>query len=115
MLLRKSSECKVKQAYLKDGTKVQGVTYSTLSTGKKMMVTVMYYSKDAVVPAHKHPHEQAGFVVSGKIDVQIGNEKEIAAPGSSYVVPGSAEHSIEALEDSQVIDVFSPPRDEYRD
>lgn len=114
-MLKKSSECKVKQAYLKDGAKVEGVTYSTLSTGEKMMVTIMYYAKDALVPVHKHPHEQAGFVVKGKISLQTNNGREIAPAGSSYLVPGDAEHSIIALEDSQVIDVFSPPRDEYRD
>jgi hypothetical protein len=30
-------------------------------------------------------------------------------------VPGGVEHEVEVIEDSVAIDVFSPPRDDYRD
>ena len=35
--------------------------------------------------------------------------------GDSWCVPGGVEHEVEVLEDTVAIDIFSPPREEYRD
>jgi quercetin dioxygenase-like cupin family protein len=35
--------------------------------------------------------------------------------GDSWFVPGNVEHEAEVLEDTIAVDVFSPPREEYRD
>jgi quercetin dioxygenase-like cupin family protein len=37
------------------------------------------------------------------------------APGDSWCVPGGIEHEVQVLEDTIAIDIFSPPREEYRD
>ncbi|MDD5055479.1 MAG: cupin domain-containing protein [Candidatus Peribacteraceae bacterium] len=79
------------------------------------MCTIMEYSKGAVVPPHKHHHEQVGYVVSGKYRATVGGKDEILGPGDSYAFPGNTEHAFEALEAGQIIDVFTPIRKEYMD
>ena len=34
-------------------------------------------------------------------------------PGDSWCLPGGVEHSVVALEDSVVVEVFSPVREDY--
>jgi quercetin dioxygenase-like cupin family protein len=95
--------------------KALGVTFKTLATGTNMMCTVMYYEKGNVVPFHKHPSEQVGYVVEGKLRLKIENEElGIIQAGDSYLVRGNMLHSLEALEKSVVVDMFSPPREEYK-
>ncbi|MGE5397018.1 MAG: cupin domain-containing protein [Chitinophagales bacterium] len=114
-MFKKINEAPKKIPYLPTGEKVEGVLYQTLAAGSEMMITTMIYEKDAQVPAHAHPEEQAGFVVSGRIELSIGNDVMILSPMDSYVVPGGVLHSAKSLEDSLVIDVFSPPREDYKD
>jgi unsaturated pyranuronate lyase len=91
-----------------------GVIRRTLTDGERMMLCEVRMQKDAVVPLHTHPHEQTGYVVSGRCRFQLGNEVRELDAGDCWMVPGGVEHEATALEDSIFIDVFSPPRDEYR-
>ena len=91
-----------------------GVVRRTLTDGERMMLCEIRMDKGAVVPLHTHPHEQTGYLVSGRCRFQIGDEVREIAAGDCWMVPGGAEHEATALEDSVFIDVFSPPREEYR-
>ena len=91
-----------------------GVVRRTMGTGEKMMLVEVELAKDAVVPLHKHIHEQVGYIVSGKVRFVIDGRANILSTGDSYAIPGNVEHEATALETSVVIDVFSPPREEYR-
>jgi quercetin dioxygenase-like cupin family protein len=68
----------------------------------------------ATVPTHEHPSEQVANLVSGRLRfVVAGVEREVAA-GESVIVPPNTPHGVEALEDSVVFDVFSPPRHDWQ-
>lgn len=62
---------------------------------------------------HSHPHEQLVYVVRGHIRAKLGGETLDAHAGDSFVVPGGAEHEARALVESEVLDVFTPFRQEY--
>jgi quercetin dioxygenase-like cupin family protein len=62
---------------------------------------------------HQHPHDQIVYVVSGRLMVTVGNETFAAAAGDSFAVRGGVEHQASALEDSVVVDVFTPCRSDY--
>ena len=95
--------------------KALGVTFRTLATGTNIMCTVMYYEKGNVVPFHKHPSEQVGYVVKGRLRLKTENKDlGIIQAGDSYLIRGNVLHSLEGLEKSVVVDVFSPPREEYK-
>lgn len=63
---------------------------------------------------HSHPHEQAVYVLSGRLEFSLGDAEFEVRAGQSFVVPGDVEHQARALETSVVLDVFTPARDDYR-
>jgi quercetin dioxygenase-like cupin family protein len=100
-----------------DATPVEmmpGVTRRTLSTSERMMLIDVILEKGAVVPFHSHPHEQIGYLASGRVLFEMGDERRELGPGDSWLVPPNVPHRVTALEPSLAIDVFSPPREEYR-
>jgi len=92
---------------------VEGVTLSTLVHGEKTLMGRFEIAKGSAIPVHAHPHEQTGFLVSGKLRFNVDGEVMDAEPGDSWCLPGNVEHSAEALEDSIIIEVFSPVREDY--
>ncbi|GLU34062.1 cupin [Trinickia caryophylli] len=68
----------------------------------------------AVLPLHRHPHEMAPNVMSGAIDLTVGDETYRLRAGDTFVIPPDVPHSAVALEASEVIDVFAPVREDYR-
>ena len=93
--------------------KFKGVEFELLSSGQKSMITKMNYKTSDFVPFHKHPNEQAGYVISGKIRIQFANNDEVLIAGDSYVISEHVNHSIEVIEPGEIIDVFTPPREDY--
>lgn len=63
--------------------------------------------------AHKHPHEQIVWMLKGRMDFRIGNEKRSMVAGDVAVIPGGVEHEGFFPEDTEVIDVFAPPREDF--
>lgn len=92
-----------------------GIVRRTLNEGARMMLCELRMTKGAVVPAHTHPHEQIGYLAAGRLRFRIGQVWRDLGPGDSWCVPGGVEHEVHVLEDTVCIDVFSPPRAEYRD
>ncbi len=70
-------------------------------------------AQGSTVPLHSHPHEQIGFVASGKLRFTVAGETRILEPGDGYAIPATALHAVEAHEDSVAIDIFTPVREEY--
>ncbi len=91
----------------------KGVSFDVLAIGQKSMVTRMNYKIGNRVPIHSHPNEQSGYVISGKYRIQYQNISEILNPGDSYSIPENIEHLWEVIEGGEVIDVFTPPRQDY--
>ncbi len=53
----------------------------------------------ADLPVHRHPHEQAGYLVAGRIDLTIGDRTHAVRPGDSWCIPGDVDHCAFAHED----------------
>jgi len=62
---------------------------------------------------HSHPHEQLVYIVRGHLRITSGDAVFEAVSGDSFVVPGGVEHQASALEESEVLDIFSPFREDY--
>jgi quercetin dioxygenase-like cupin family protein len=90
-----------------------GVNFVVLACGKDSMITKMLYKAEDRVPVHKHPNEQSGYVISGKYRLRFGEFDQEIVPGDSYSIPKNVEHSIEIIEAGEVLDCFSPPRQDY--
>jgi quercetin dioxygenase-like cupin family protein len=87
----------------------------TVVSGEKLMLSRVEVDAHAVVPWHQHPHEQFGFVMEGEADFTIGDETRHVKAGEYYAIPGGTFHSVQAgAQPSLFMDIFSPPREEYR-
>ena len=73
----------------------------------------MKYKRGDIVPFHSHPNEQNGYVISGKYRIRFDNYDEVIQVGDSYSIPADSEHSVEVIEAGEIIDVFTPLRDDY--
>lgn len=92
---------------------IAGVRLKTLVHGARTHFTEVKFVKGAKIPTHSHPHEQTGCVVKGALRFDVDGEILIARPGDSWNLPSNVPHSAEALEDTVVIEVFSPVREDY--
>lgn len=92
---------------------VKGVHLKTLVHGDQTLLTEVRFEKGAVIPLHSHLHEQTGYLVSGHLEFLVDGETIKARPGDSWNIPGNVEHGATALEESLVIEVFSPVREDY--
>ena len=92
---------------------LDGINRKTLVHGDKTLMTEFVLREGSSLPRHSHPHEQTGYLVSGRIRLFIGTEEYEAQAGDSWCIPGGVEHAADILEDSVAIEVFSPVRDDY--
>jgi quercetin dioxygenase-like cupin family protein len=92
---------------------LDGVERKTLVHGERTLLGEFRFAKDAVVPIHRHPQEQTGYLVAGKMRFTVNDDVMTAAPGDSWSIAANVPHGAEALEASVVIEVFAPVREDY--
>lgn len=91
-----------------------GVIRRTLITTDKLMVCEFQLREGAEIPIHSHPHEQVGYIVKGEVRMTINNIEYELTIGDTYAAPPNVSHGASIIEDSIIIDTFSPPREDYR-
>ncbi len=82
-------------------------------TGEKEMIAFWKMKAGAHAAAHKHPNEQIFWMLSGKMEFRLGTEKRTCGPGDVGIIPAGVEHEAWFPEDTEVIDIFSPPREDF--
>jgi len=81
--------------------------------GDKEMVVWWSMKAGAHAAAHQHPHEQIFWVLKGKMEFRLGADQRMCGPGDLAVIPGGVEHEAWFREDTEVIDIFAPPREDF--
>jgi len=82
--------------------------------GENLMLSYLEMDEGAVVPLHDHPHEQGGILISGRIELTIGDETRVCEAGSLFIIPPNTPHKAVAVDGpAKVLDVFSPVREDY--
>ena len=81
--------------------------------GTKEMLVRWEFVKGAVAARHSHPHEQIVVMVQGKLRLIVGDDETIMGRDDIAVIPPNVPHEAHALEDTVVIDIFSPPREDF--
>ncbi|HEY7285504.1 MAG TPA: cupin domain-containing protein [Vicinamibacterales bacterium] len=84
-------------------------------TADRMTIARFSLSRGAVVPVHDHDHEQVSYVVSGALKFVVDGKETLVRSGEALQIPSWAKHGVTALEDTHVIDVFSPVRQDWLD
>jgi quercetin dioxygenase-like cupin family protein len=82
--------------------------------GERVMISLVEIDAGATVPRHSHPHEQAGMVLEGRMELTIGAETRTLAAGDAYIIPGGTEHAARSAGGPcRILDIFSPIREDY--
>ena len=92
---------------------VEGIT-GYYRHGETMTLGLVEIKAGTSLPAHNHVHEQITYVISGELEMKIGEETVLLTPGAVQVIPSNVVHSAIAKSECQLIDVFNPTRDDYR-
>ena len=88
---------------------VLGQTY--LASGKKMSMRLWEEGPgeaEAKGP-HKRAYETVGFVIEGRAELHLGDQKIVLEEGDSWVVPEDAEHTYKVLEHFKAVEATAPP------
>lgn len=90
-----------------------GIQRRTQTSGKTMYQMVAQLKAGSRMPEHQHPQEQIVHILSGRMRLLVKGQPHELATGDSYYLAANVPHGVETLEETRVLDTFSPPRDEY--
>ena len=93
-------------------TMVPGIRRRTVVAGEQMMQMLVTLDGGSHLPEHQHPHEQITHVLRGRLRLTVAGVPHDLVAGQSLGIPGGTPHAADALEDTLVIDTFSPPRED---
>jgi quercetin dioxygenase-like cupin family protein len=83
--------------------------------GERITMAVIELDADAIVPEHRHPNEQLGILLRGSMRFRIAGEIRDLLPGGTWRILGDVPHEVSVGPEGAVcIDVFSPPREDWR-
>ena len=84
-------------------------------TGDSVTVGRFELKQGGIVPPHSHANEQVSIVLSGLLLFKIDGVETLVKAGEVMQIPGNAVHEVEVIEDTLVLDVFSPVRQDWID
>jgi quercetin dioxygenase-like cupin family protein len=84
-------------------------------SGTNGMAARILLKQGCLVPEHSHPNEQIALILSGALEFTVQGEKIVVRAGELIVLPPNVPHSALALEDTEDIDFFAPPRQDWLD
>ena len=83
--------------------------------GERITLSMVEIDANSEVPKHTHPHEQAGILIEGELEMGIGGEVKVLKPGDMYIIPGDVEHYARCGDTPALaLDIFSPVREEFK-
>lgn len=93
-----------------------GIDRVTLTYDADTMMCWFYLKKDAILEMHTHVQSQNGIVMKGRIKFIKGNGEvlELTA-GDAYYFASNDPHGSVVLEDTELLECFTPARDDYKD
>ena len=65
------------------------------------------------MPEHQHRQEQIVHILEGRMKLIVSGVPHELKGGESYYLAANVPHGVETIEDTMVLDTFSPPRDDY--
>src|SRR5579871_2065761 len=81
--------------------------------GSSITIARIGLARGGMVPTHAHVNEQLLNMISGRLKVVIDGSEMVLEGGQTLVIPPNIPHSVEALEDTVAVDVFSPRREDW--
>ncbi|MBR1146644.1 cupin domain-containing protein [Bradyrhizobium sp. AUGA SZCCT0431] len=84
-------------------------------SGEQAMLSIVTIAPNGQGTLHRHPEEQWGVLLEGSAIRVQGDEEIPVKKGDFWRTPGGVPHTMRAgPEGARVLDIFSPPRPEYK-
>ena len=90
-----------------------GIERQTRASGKTMYQMTAQLAAGSKMPEHRHAQEQIVHILSGRMKLIVEGKPHELTAGDSFYLASNVPHGVETLEETRVLDTFSPPRDEY--
>lgn len=90
-----------------------GIRRRTVTTGASMYQMRAELAAGSRLPEHHHPQEQIAHVLRGRMRLIAGGVAHELATGESFHIGSEVPHAVETIEETTVLDTFSPPREDY--
>ncbi len=84
-------------------------------TAERVTLAHFQLKKGGVVPSHAHAQEQLSHVISGSLRFIVDGQDVLVSAGEVIQIPPGLEHEVHVVEETFVIDVFSPIRQDWID
>ena len=90
-----------------------GIKRRTIAAGASM-----YQMRAELAPAAECrntpiPQEQIAHVIKGRMKLIVAGVPHELGAGDAFYLASNVPHGVETIEDTTVIDTFSPPRNDY--
>ena len=90
------------------------MTRRILNHSPDLMMVEVHFQQDGIGEPHSHSeYQQMSYVVSGRFEVVLGKEQRILVAGDSFYADKNVRHGVKALEDSVLLDIFTPRRVDF--
>jgi quercetin dioxygenase-like cupin family protein len=90
-----------------------GIKRRTAASGKTMYQMTAHLEAGSKMPEHRHPQEQIVHILEGRMKLIVDGTPHELTTGDSFYLASNVPHGVETIENTRVLDTFSPPRDEY--
>ncbi|RTL62662.1 MAG: cupin domain-containing protein [Hyphomicrobiales bacterium] len=109
-LFTKSADVPVQRVSAVEGIPTFGgdILVKRLMEGDEMTALEIFYGKGVGTGLHKHAHESVVHVLKGRLKCVVADTELIAVAGDTCRHPTGVMHSVEALEDSVILEIKSP-------
>jgi quercetin dioxygenase-like cupin family protein len=90
-----------------------GIKRQTVTSGKVMYQMLAHLAAGSKMSEHQHPQEQIVHVLEGRMLLIVDGKSHELSTGDSIYIASGVPHGVETIDETRVLDTFSPPRDEY--
>lgn len=89
---------------------IKGGFVSSLQT-ENLTLSYTHLKAGTEIPLHQHPEEAVDILLTGLLEMEIGDGTDTLSTGMMSIVPGNIPHRAKAITDCKVLTVFFPQRD----
>jgi unsaturated pyranuronate lyase len=82
-------------------------------SGDKITLAQLFLKRGCIVPEHSHPSEQISMIVTGSLRFDLEGRSVILKSNQLISIPSDVSHTVEAIEDTLVYDIFAPVREDW--
>ena len=90
-----------------------GIKRRTITSGASMYQMRAELLAGSRLPEHAHPQEQIAHIIKGRMKLIVSGVPHELRAGEAFYIASNVPHGVETIEETTVIDTFSPPRDDY--